>query len=359
MIATTNAVIDQARAEAFADKMIDVLNSGALALATSIGHRTGLFDTLAELPPSTSEEIARAAGLNERYVREWLGAVVTGGIVEYDPALCSFWLPAEHAAWLTRAASPDNLAVPAQYIPILAGVEDRIVECFREGGGVDYCHFTRFHQVMAEDSGQTVVAALFDAILPLVPGLTDRLAAGIEVLDVGCGSGRALIELAEAFPRSRFAGYDLSQEAIARARAEVRARGLNNVTFEVRDVAELDEPGRYDFITAFDAIHDQANPSRVLAGICRALRPDGVLLMQDIAGSTHLENNLGHPIAALLYTISFMHCMTVSLAQGGDGLGTMWGREQADQMLREAGFGQIDVHQLAHDFQNYFYVVRV
>jgi SAM-dependent methyltransferase len=124
-------------------------------------------------------------------------------------------------------------------------------------------------------------------------------------------------------------------------------------------VAELDEPGRHDFITAFDAIHDQANPARVLAGICRALRPDGVFLMQDIAGSTHLENNLGHPIAALLYTISFMHCMTVSLAQGGDGLGTMWGREQADQMLREAGFGQIDVHQLAHDFQNYFYVVRV
>jgi hypothetical protein len=177
---TTNE-LDQGRAEAFAERMIGVLNDGALALTTSIGHRTGLFDVMAGLPPSTSEQIASASGLNERYVREWLAAMVVGRIVEHDPHDETYRLPPEHAAWLTRSATPDNIAVAAQFIPVLASVEDRIVESFRHGGGVPYSAFERFHEVMAEDSGQTVVAALTDSILPLVPGLTERLEEGIDV----------------------------------------------------------------------------------------------------------------------------------------------------------------------------------
>lgn len=128
--------------------------------------------------------------------------------------------------------------------------------------------------------------------------------------------------------------------------------------FEVQDAAALDEPANYDWITTFDAIHDQKDPDRVLAAIQRALRPDGVYLMQDIKGSSHLQNNLEHPIGPLLYTLSTMHCMTVSLAQGGAGLGTVWGKELAMQMLRAAGFGVIEVRELDHDFQNYFYIIR-
>ncbi len=184
--------LDQARAEAFADKMLGMLNSGALALMTSVGHRTGLFDAMAAAPASTSAQIAALAGLNERYVREWLGAMVTGGVVEHDPANGEYLLPGEHAASLTRAAAPDNIAAFAQYIAVLGGVEDRIVECFSNGGGVPYSSYPRFHEVMAEDSGQTVVAALNDAILPLAPGLVESLTRGIDVLDVGCGSGGAL-----------------------------------------------------------------------------------------------------------------------------------------------------------------------
>ncbi|MDQ3361325.1 MAG: class I SAM-dependent methyltransferase, partial [Actinomycetota bacterium] len=324
---TTNE-LDQGRAEAFAERMIGVLNDGALALTTSIGHRTGLFDVMAGLPPSTSEQIASASGLNERYVREWLAAMVVGRIVEHDPHDETYRLPPEHAAWLTRSATPDNIAVAAQFIPVLASVEDRIVESFRHGGGVPYSAFERFHEVMAEDSGQTVVAALTDSILPLVPGLTERLEEGIDVLDVGCGSGRALNLLARKFPRSRLAGYDFSEEAIARARSEAEERGTTSVRFEVRDVATLDEEERYDLITTFDAVHDQAKPTAVLEGIADALRENGVYLMQDIAGSSHLHNNMDHPLGPFLYTISTMHCMTVSLAQGGEGLGTMWGEEK-------------------------------
>lgn len=348
--------VDPQGAEAFANRMLEVVNSAATALMTSIGHRTCLFDTLTTLPPATSEEIAGAAGLEERYVREWLAAMTVSGIILYDPVQTTYRLPAEHAAFLTRAATPDNLAVFTQYFAVLGQVEDDIVRCFHEGGGVPYARFRRFHEVMAEDSGQAVDAALVDHVLPLVPELDRRLGDGIDVLDVGCGSGRAMIRLAQEFPRSRFAGYDFSSEAIARARSEARRRGLSNLRFEVRDAALLEEAGSYDLVTTFDAVHDQAHPDRVLAHIRAALRPDGVYLMQDIAGSSHLEDNLEHPLGPLLYTISCMHCMTVSLASGGAGLGTLWGQQKALEMLTTAGFAPVEVHQVPGDIQNDYYV---
>ena len=271
--------INQDQSQLFAEKLINIMNGGALALMISIGHRTRLFDVMAQLPPSTSEQIATAAKLNERYVREWLGAVVTGGIVEYDPADRTFTLPIEHAAFLTRAASPNNLAVGTQFLPLLGSVEDQIVECFHKGGGVPYSEFGRFHEIMAEESSQTVVACLLDSILPLVSGLTEALELGIDVVDVGCGSGRALILMAQTFPRSRFTGLDLSPEAVSRAREEAAHCGLTNITFETRDVTHLELHHQFDLVTAFDAIHDQAKPALVLEGIFKALRPGGVFLV--------------------------------------------------------------------------------
>lgn len=354
----TVQTFDQTKAEAFADRMLDILNSGAIALMTSIGHRTGLFDTLAKLPPSTSQQIADAAGLNERYVREWLGVMVTGRFVEYDPVTGSYSLPPEHAAFLTRAASPNNIAVTAQFIPLLATVEDRVIDCFYKGGGVPYSAYQRFHQVMAEDSGQTVVAALEEYVLPLVPRLTEDLNKGIDVLDVGCGSGHALVEMAKRFPNSRFTGYDISQEAIATAQSEISHQGLTNIQFQVKDAAKLDEVEQYDLICTFDAVHDQAKPDVVLRGIYQALRPDGTYLMQDIRASSNVHGNLDHPSAPLLYTISCLHCMTVSLSAGGMGLGAMWGEEKALEMLREAGFTSVEIKRLDHDFLNDYYIIK-
>ncbi len=353
---TQNDSVDQ-----FAEQLLDMLNQGALSLMVSIGHRTGLFDALGELPPATLDEIASHTGLDRRYVTEWLGAMVTGGILTYDAATHRYTLPKTHAALLTRAAAPDNIAVFAQYIGVLAQVEDRIVGCFRNGGGVGYEHYPRFHEVMAEDSGQTVLAALDQHILPLIEERLPELERGIRVLDVGCGRGRALLHLAARFPNSVFVGYELSAEALAYARQQAIKLGLRNVTFERRDLtgfAESAQADQFDLVTAFDAIHDQITPQSVLDGIHRTLKPGGTFLMQDIRASSHLENNLEHPIAPLLYTISTMHCMTVSLAGKGAGLGTMWGEEMAIEMLKRAGFRKIDVHQLEHDFQNNFYVMR-
>ncbi len=342
--------------EAFAGKLVELLNGGALALMISVGHRTGLFDAMADGPPATSHGLAERAGLNERYVREWLGAMVTGEIVRYDPEHQAYELPPEHAAWLTRAAAPNNLAVAFQFIPVLAGVEDHIVECFREGGGVPYSAYPRFHAVMAQESDQTVVSSLIERILPLADGVTDRLEAGIDVLDVGCGRGHAMLMLAERFPQSRFCGYDLSDEAIDHARREAVRRGLANIRFEARDLSAFQEPGGYDLITGFDVIHDQKDPAGLLAGVYASLKPGGVFLAQDIYGSSDVANNIGGPIAPFVYTISCLHCMTVSLAQGGAGLGAAWGRELAESMFAEAGFGAVEVNTLEHDIMNYFYV---
>jgi SAM-dependent methyltransferase len=345
----------------FADQLLGMLNQGALSLMVSIGHRTGLFDCMAEKSNSRYDQIAAHSGLEPRYVKEWLGAMVTGGLVHYQPESQTYHLPQSHAALLTRNASPDNLSVYAQYIGILGQVEDKIVDCFREGGGVAYEHYPRFHEVMAEDSGQTVLAGLDDYIMPLISYIIPQLQTGIRVLDVGCGKAKALLYLAGNYPNSQFVGYDLSADALSQARQQAEEMGLKNIQFEERDLTDFEhsaECNKFDLVTAFDAIHDQAAPQSVLNGIHKTLKQNGTFLMQDIRSSSHLENNLEHPIAPLLYTISTMHCMTVSLAQGGEGLGTMWGEEKAVAMLQAANFGDIKVNQLEHDFQNNFYVMR-
>lgn len=352
------STMNQEKAEAFAEMMLDTLNRGALALMISIGHRTGLFDIMAGLPPSTSVQIAYAACLHERYVREWLGAMVTGRIVEYEPAADTYSLPPEHAASLTRAAAPNNLAMQAQYIPLLGAVEDGIVKSFRNGGGVPYAAYPRFQQVMAEESDQTVTTALINAILPIVPGLLESLRSGIAVLDAGCGRGHALNIMARAFPQSRFTGYDFSEEGIATAKAEAQAWKLTNVAFAVKDVTTVEEVDCYSLITAFDTIYDQARPREVLKRIANALRPEGTFLMQDIAASSYVHKNLAHPLGPFLYTISCMHCMTVSLALHGEGLGTVWGEEKARQLLAEAGFHTIEVKRLPHDTLNSYYIAK-
>jgi len=353
--------IDTQKTENFAERLLGTLNQGALSVMTSIGHRTGLFDVMSELPPATSKEIAKAAGLSERYVREWLGAMLTGFVVEYNPETRKYHLPQEHASFLTRKAAADNIGVFAQYIPLLGTIEDKVINCFKNGGGVPYSEYERFQDVMSEDSNQSVVSSLLEVILPAIPGIVDRLEEGIEVVDLGCGRGNALNLMAKTFPKSNFLGYDLSEEAIDFARAESEKQNLTNVKFEVRDLTDynLTAPqNKFDFVTTFDAVHDQARPDNLLAGIYKSLKEDGIYLMQDISASSEQHKNIDHPMGTLLYTVSTMHCMTVSLAQGGLGLGTMWGREKALEMLNEVGFTTIEIKNFEHDFQNDYYIIK-
>ena len=351
-------VLDQSKSIAFAGKMMEVLNSASLALMTSIGHQTGLFDKLRSLPPATSTEIATASGLNERYVREWLGAMTVGGILEYDPTSHMYSLPSEHAAWLTRAAGTDNIATQMQFIPLLASVEEGIVASFTKGGGVPYAQYPRFQKVMADSSAMVHDKVMFSTILPLVPELSSKLGTGIDVLDIGCGQGHAVNLIAQAYPNSRITGYDFSEQGIAEAKREATALKLTNVSFAVQDLATLEETGKYALITAFDVIHDQAQPAKVLDVVYRALKPDGIFLMVDIRASSNVHENIGHPLGAFLYTVSTMHCMTVSLALDVVGLGTVWGEQKAQEMLTIAGFKNVEVQQVQGDIFNNYYICR-
>lgn len=350
---------DDAKAEAFAGRLAGAMNEASLALMTALGHRTGLFDCLAERPGVTSGTLAGEAGLAERYVREWLAVMVTSGVVDYDPVAAAYTLPPEHAAFLTRKAGPDNMAVLAQVVTEAASVEEEMLARLRTGEGLHYRHFGRFHEVMAELSGQTVVSALLEHILPIVPDLTGRLETGIEVVDIGCGAGAALLRLAEAFPESRFTGVDLCADAFAEAEAEVARRGLRNLRFEARDLSGVPSIGQYDLVTAFDAVHDQKDPKALLAMVLHSLKPDGVFLMQEIGGSRHLEKNMDYPFAPFIYTTSLMHCTPISIGQGGLGLGTMWGTETAEEFLGEVGFGAVEMHRLPHDPVNAYFVARI
>lgn len=349
--------IDPSAVEAFAGRILEVIVHASTALTLSIGHRTGLFDALHGLPPSTSQQVAVAAGLQERYVREWLAAMLVARVVEHDPAAGTWRLPDEHAAVLTRAAGNDNLAKLAQFIGLMANVERDVVRCFHEGGGVPYTAYSEFHALMAEDSKDMAQSILVERVVPLVDGLAEQLTRGIAVADFGCGSGHHLNVLAARFPNSTFVGYDLAEEAIAVASAKAQACG--NLRFELRDVSDLSGVGPFDLITAFDAVHDQAHPDAVLANVARALSPDGVFLMVDVKASSHPHENTGLPIAPFLYTISLMHCMTVSLAQDGAGLGAVWGQQTALRMLAEAGFASVDVNEVEGDFFNSYYVARL
>jgi SAM-dependent methyltransferase len=355
---TVNESTSTETTEEFAARVIETIDSASLAILISIGHQTGLLDAMARLGPSTSSQIADATGLNERYVREWLGGMTSGCVVEYHPDSADYVLPPARAALLTRAAGPDNLARTAQFIPMLGEVEQKIIPCFRNGGGLSYAEYPRFHALMAEMSGEVFDAALVDVILPFAEGLPEQLRAGADVADFGCGSGHAVNVMAQAFPASRFTGIDFSDEGLAVGAAEAERLGLTNATFEQHDVANMDVIEAYDAITAFDAIHDQAQPDRVLGNIYRALRPGGVFLMVDVKASSNLEDNIGEPLATYIYTVSTMHCMSVSLAFDGAGLGTAWGRQLALSMLGDVGFKDVKVEELETDPINYYYIAN-
>jgi 2-polyprenyl-3-methyl-5-hydroxy-6-metoxy-1,4-benzoquinol methylase len=353
----TTTEFDATRVEQFAGRTLQILNDSMLALLLSVGHQTRLFDTMAGLEPSTSAQIADAASLDERYVREWLAGLTVGGIVEHDPETGTYVLPAEHAAVITRAAGSDNLASFAQYVGLFGELEQEVVRAFRDGKGVPYSAMPRFQELQAEETAQIHDGGLIDTTLPLVDGLVDRLREGIDVLDVGCGHGHAANLIADSFPSSRVLGIDISEQGIAAARAEAEHLRLSNASFEVRDALTLDRGG-YDLITTFDVVHDLPRPAETVQAIHDALRPGGTYLMVDIAASSHLHENLEHPLGPALYTASIFHCMSVSLANGGPGLGAMWGEQKALEILHGAGFDNVEVKRVDADFLNNYYIAR-
>ena len=352
---------------AFQDKLVDILNYGALNLAMGLGYRAGLFDVMdAADRPCSVAEISEQAGLHPRYVKEWLGVMVCGEIVDLvtgEDGTPRFFLPKAHADLITRRSGNRNLGVYTQEIPLLtACAMEHVYQGFLTGAGVSYAAYPDFHRFMAQLGDAKHRQVLVRDFLPTVDGgrLVADLQRGIEVCDMGCAQGVATILMAKAFPASRFTGIDISAEALDRARQAADAEALTNIRFERRDAAELaqaeDQAGRFDYVTAFDAIHDQTRPLDALRGIHRILKADGAFSMIDIAADSDIAGNRAHPMGAFLYTVSLMHCMPVGLVDGGAGLGMMWGRQLAEEMLGRAGFANVAVKEIPDDpFNLHFY----
>jgi 2-polyprenyl-3-methyl-5-hydroxy-6-metoxy-1,4-benzoquinol methylase len=347
---------DKDRAKAFGAKMIGVLNGGAMSLMLSVGHKTGLLDSMDGEPPRTVEDIAQAAGMHPRPVREWLSGIACFGIIDYDAEAETFYLPPEHAGLLTRRAGPLNLATSCQYVALLGEVEDEVADSFADASGVAYDRYPKFQSLMAESSGQRYEMTIVDQIVPILPGGADAFERGIDVADVGCGSGRALGIFGKAFPNSRFVGFDISEQGIEAARRNSSDAGLDNVSYQQRDAAALDEHERFDLVVTFDAIHDQAHPDRVLSGVHAMLKPGGTYLCVEPKASSSLEDNLGDVMSPFLYTVSTMHCMQVSLAYGGEGLGAAWGHQTATERLTKAGFTDIELTGVHDDRTNNYFI---
>ena len=345
----------------FAEKITDILNYSALNLALTIGYRTGLFDVMDTFDtPQTIQAIAHKTGLNSRYIQEWLGVMVAGEIVELSAAADSsgdcYYLPKVHADVLTRRAGNSNLGVYTQEIPLLTTCAmQAVIKNFTTGAGVTYEHYPEFQAFMSQLADAKHRQVLVEKFLPAVDNgrLIEHLQSGIRVCDLGCATGVALVLMAKAFPRSRFVGMDISQAAIETARSEASRQQLDNLAFIELDAATLKNApefkAAFDYVTAFDSVHDQTRPLEVLQGIHHILAPGGLFSMVDIAARSNLADNLDHPMGPFLYTVSLMHCMPVGLVDGGPGLGMMWGREKAVALLEEAGFKKVQVNEIPED----------
>lgn len=337
---------------AFGAHLRDLLTGHALTTLIAMGHRTGLFEAMARAQAS-SAELAERSGLDERYVREWLGAMVTGGILEHADG--RYALPDEHAALLTGAGS-SNVGPSASMLRLLTTVSPQVERCLSDGDGVPYAEYAAAGR-MGEQWRPIYDEHLIDGFLGAVSGLDARLRAGARVLDLGCGTGHAVNLMAREYPRCDVVGLDLAREAIAAAEGERVGMRLGNARFLVADAAEAIPSEAFDVITAFDAIHDQQRPETVLANIRAALAPGGVFVMVDADFTGDLEADRDDPYAPLGYAISLLFCVPTSRAAGGPGLGAMWGRATALAMLADAGFDDVTVLGSPRP-QNCIYVCR-
>lgn len=321
----------------FGGKLVGIYAGAVLTKLIEVGYQLGLFEA-SKTGPATSEELSERAGLKERYVREWLGAMATGGVYSYDAGTRRYTLPEEHAMLLTGSGA-HNASPMSRMLNHFGTHLPKLIACFREGGGIPYAAYRPVFTQCMDDAWRRIYdQLLITGFIATIDGVSEALRRGIRVLDVGCGTGHAMNLLAREYPESRFQGYDIAEDAIESARAEAEQMGLSNVHFEVADVASFPSEPKYDLITAFDAIHDQKSPDSVLRSVHQALAPGGVFLMIEFKFSSRVEENMKNPFAPLYYGISLMHCMPVSLALGGKGLGTVWGEQTAREYLAEAGF---------------------
>lgn len=330
--------IDWNKVKNFSKQVSSDVGAAMLSAMSYIGDRLGIFKALADAGAVTSAELAEKTGLNERYLREWLAAMTAAQYVTYDPAAKKYSMPPEHAMLLAREESPFFMGGFIQGIIPNLSVTPQVMRAFRDGKGVAQSEYPpETFESMERSSAGIYRNQLIRKWLPTMPQVVKVLEEGGSALDVGCGSGRAAIALAKAFPKAKIFGFDAHAGSLERARNNARAAGLaDRIRFEVVDGTRL-PVSEFDFISTFDVVHDSVDPVALMRSIRGALKPGGTYLMVEVNVSARLEDNI-NPMGRMMYSMSTLYCMSVSLAGGGAGIGACMGEEKAAELAREAGF---------------------
>jgi SAM-dependent methyltransferase len=332
--------LDWSKVKEFAGVMTSDLGAAMQGALSYIGDRLGLFKSLAGAGAVSCAEFATRTGLNERYLREWLGAMTAAKYISYDAATARYSMSPEHAMILANEDSPFFMGGFMQMIVPEIGMAPKLLESFRTGRGLPQSEYpAEVFEAIERGSAPMYKHSLVRKWMPAMPQVVAALNAGGSALDVGCGSGRAVIALAQAYPNAKLFGYDGHPGSVERARANAKAAGVaDRVTFDVVDCTKL-PTGQFDFIATFDVIHDSVDPVGLLKSIRAALKPDGTYLMVEVNVSNDVADNI-NPMGRMMYSASTLYCMTVSLAHGGAGIGAMMGEAKARELVQQAGFGE-------------------
>jgi len=348
---------DHSAIQQFTGRVIADAASAAFVNMIHIGDQLGIYRAMMGKGALTCAELARATGLSERHLREWLAAMVAGEYVTYDPGAKAYTLPDSHAAVLADEAGMFFLGGVVAFSPGLASSLPQIMEAFRTGRGIEQDTYSREFFDSCERSTAPLYAHVLPGMLiPMLGAVKDRLEAGGTMLDVGCGAGRACLSVAKAFPRARVLGFDRHAHSIERARANAQAAGLaGRVSFDAVDCTTLPR-NEFDLITAFDVLHDAPDPLALLVSMHNALKPEGVCLVQEFLTSAEPHENIG-VAGKFMYSQSASYCLNVSLAAHGPGLGSLMGEAKIRELASEAGFSSLEKLPVPHPVFS-FYMLR-
>lgn len=337
--------MDKTKLNAFAERLDREKNAALSLLNVYLGLRLGLFENLADAGAATARELAERTGCVERYVREWLACMYAGEYLDYDAETEKFSLAPEYAMVLLDRNQPTYGASTIYALPHVAGILPLLQDAFRNGGGVPFAAYGDGFRESAGGSNRPMFLNDYASKwIPALPDVEKKLRAGARVAEIGCGEGWAAIALAKSFPNARVEAVDSDAASIAQAEHNARQEGVaDRVAFHLASVENRLLRGAYDFVTAFECLHDMAYPVNALKAMRELALPDGVVLIADEAVSDRLEENRNF-LGQYCYNWSVLHCLPQALVYpNAAGTGTVMGPAQLTQYAQAAGFSRIDI----------------
>jgi 2-polyprenyl-3-methyl-5-hydroxy-6-metoxy-1,4-benzoquinol methylase len=335
-------MLNEQKLEALFGRLFGEISAGYGGVMVSLGDKLGLYKAMAGAGPLSSQELAKRSGCAERYVREWLNSQVAGGYVDYHPTSATYELTPEQAALLADDTSPVFLAHGWKVVSSMWADEPQSLQAFKTGKGVSWGeHSEQLFCGIAGIYRNGYVASLVKEWLPALTGVTAKLAKGATVADVGCGHGHSTVLMAQAYPESRFWGFDVHEDSIATARRVADKAGVaNRVTFEVAKADDYAKRG-YDLICFFDSLHDMGRPVDAVRHAAHALAKDGTVMLVEPFARDRVEDNI-NPIGRLYYSASATMCCAHAISEKGTHvLGAQAGPRQLEAVLKSAGLATV------------------